>query len=127
MTGSPAAAGGKKTYNDRLKVLMDYTLLKASTVGILPIRSEKKGAWNVRDEETVEGVLLSGMAELQNYQACDECGAGLPAGHTVAGKVVFVGDSSVSRSFFWPTCIPCFVSDRGGYLSAAIVALVMRT
>lgn len=130
MTKSPAASGGKATYNDRIKVLMDYTLMRASTVGNPTVlKQSKRKVWPMTPTTDVESVSLSGMAELQNDMECDECGALLTKGQTVAGKVILtVGFVSGGRgSFFWPTCIGCFAADKGGYLSAAIVALVMGT
>ncbi len=129
-TKSPAASGGKATYNDRVKVLMDYTLMRAGTVGRAAIlKQPKRKAWQMTPTTDIESVTLSGMAELQNDMECDECGALLIKGQTVAGKVILTCGfvSGIRGSFFWPTCVGCFAADKGGYLSAAIVALVMGT
>jgi hypothetical protein len=48
-------------------------------------------------------------------------------GAMVLGKGVQTRKEGLLGSFFSPTCISCFISDRGGYYSAALAYLVMGT
>jgi len=131
MTTTTTTRMSKKTYNERLRVLMEVTAARAGTAGfsvVVPHASPKE-VWRL-DGKDIRDVKasLSGMAELQSDQECDECLELLPRGHTVAGKVIlWERDGGILQSRFHCTCIPCFVQDRGGYLSSAVVALVMET
>ncbi len=130
-TNDPASslvAGGKDTYNERLKVLMDVTLLRASSLSKpTMLAREVKAAWGLEPDAFDVRVTLAGLAETQFETKCDECGSCLPKGQAVAGKGVAWATGTILRSMFSPTCIGCFVQDRGGYLSLGVVYLVMES
>lgn len=119
---------GRKTYGERLKVLMDVTLVRASSSSRPQMAArEVKGCWGLGRDAREVRVFLNGLAETQFDTKCDECGVGLPKGQTVAGKGIVWSDGSIISSCFAPTCISCFVQDRGGYLSLGIAYLVMES
>jgi hypothetical protein len=125
---SPPFAGGKGALNERLKVLMDVTLLRASSISkpTMPARGVK-AAWGLEPDAFDVQVTLAGLAEAQFETECDECGSLLPKGQRVAGKVITWATGTVLCSAFSPTCIGCFVQDRGGYLSLGVVYLVTES
>jgi len=107
---------------------MDLTLLRASRAGEVPVPVPDGFVFGHDPGWHVTGVSLGGMAELQNDSPCDACGRTLWRGDNVLGKGITQESAGgkIVGSFFSPTCISCFVEDRGGLYSAALAALVME-
>jgi hypothetical protein len=119
---------GPRQYNARLRVLMDITLLRAGSAEDVTAAVPDVCDFPRMDPgHTVVSIGLRGAAELQSEAECDQCRRRLWVGNFVLGKTVTTRRGTLSCSFFSPTCISCFMEDRGGYYSTALAALVMGT
>lgn len=107
---------------------MDLTLLRAgSTSGVDAAIPDSCDFPRLEAGHTVTRIRLDGMAELQSGMECDQCKRKLWIGNSVLGKSVQTRFGIFDTVFFSPTCILCFMEDRGGYYSTALAALVMKT
>lgn len=117
-----------RQYNAKLRVLMDLTLLRAGSMdrvdAVIPDPCDFP---RLEVGHTVTRIRLDGMAELHSDMECDQCKRTLWTGNSVLGKSVHTRFGIFDNAFFSPTCISCFMEDRGGYYSTALAALVMKT
>jgi hypothetical protein len=109
-------------------MMMELNLLRASSTDEMLFPVPKNcGFPRLEKGYSVTRITLNGMAELQREMECDQCNRQLEISAMVFAKGVSIRRKQMLGSFFSPTCVECFAADRGGYYSAPLAFLVMKT